>query len=198
MTPPIHVTAGFGTGTTGVSPTSGIPDNPRGRAIGRLGFSPLPLMKKQGRRIVDPEIGVLFEGAFEPPPGDTSDIGGYLGVGWRMWRSPRIPKSTGMHAFYLRGTADLISRRPGVTIGGGGSLSLGWEFTGFAESAITDNNVRLPAFFGYAYGEGGIGVELAGAGRSFGDATAWQVTFGLTFRIPAVIGLMLLPLPSSK
>jgi len=87
-----------------------------------------------------------------------------------------------------------MQRNPEGVLGGGGSLSIGYEYTGFTSGAVVDVK-KLPAFFGAAYGEGGIGVELAGAGRVYGDVAIWQVTFGLTVRIPAIAGIALLPLP---
>ena len=189
--PPVRVSGTFGGGSSGLSAGTPASGQLRGRAVGRVGLSPLSFWKEQTHRVIDPEIGAVFEGLLGAPKGDAPDAGGYIGVAWRMWQER---SGSGGQRLYLRGTGDFMQRNPEGMLGGGGSLSIGYEYTGFFSGPLGDNMNSLPAFIGGGYGEGGIGVELAGAGRSYGDVAIWQVTAGLTVRIPAVAGLLLLPI----
>lgn len=191
VAPPVRVSGTFGGGSSGLSSGTKGAGDLRGRAVGRVGLSPMSFWKEHTRRVIDPEIGVVFEGLLSPPKGDSPDVGGYLGVAWRVWQDRG---NSGAQRVFVRATGDLMARYPANDIGGGGSVSVGWEYTDFAAAAVADSSQGLPAFFGYAYGEGGIGVELTGAGRNYGEVAVWQVTAGLTVRIPAVVGVLLVPL----
>lgn len=193
--PPVRLSGTFGGGSSGLSAGTPASGQTRGRAVGRLGLSPLSFTKDFTHRVVDPEIGMVFEGLLDPPAEDVPDLGGYIGVAWRVWQQR---SGRGGQRLSLRGTGDLMSLRPGDVIGGGGSFAVGWEYTDFFSAAVADNASSLPAFMGYAYGEGGIGFELEGAGRSYGDIAVWQVTIGMTVRVPAFVGILLLPLPLPK
>lgn len=146
------------------------------------------------RRSFDPELGMVFDGLMRRPASDATDLGGYLGVAWNAWQDR---SGSGGQRVFLRGTADLLWRQPDNNIGGGGSFSVGWEYSDFVSSSVASTS-NLPAFVGYAYGEGGVGFELTGAGRAFDQAPVWQVTLGMFLRIPAVAGVLIVPIPLGR
>lgn len=188
--PPVRFSGAIGGGSSGLASGAGAGDL-RGRAAGRLGLSPLSWSKGLLKRPVDPEFGMLFEGLTHPPANDLPDLGGYLGLAWNAWQDR---SGSGGQRVFLRGTADLVWRRPDINLGGGGSFSVGWEYSDFVSEAVSSTS-NLPAFIGYAFGEGGVGFELTGAARTFDQAPVWQVTVGMFFRIPALAGILLVPIP---
>jgi hypothetical protein len=117
-------------------------------------------------------MGPYLEGAmFQHPSGEDS---------WRL----------GLH---LQLQA-LSQAGPWRVQGAGAGVKVSAGFSTFVQEPADSCDSSGGCFFGYSYGEGGGALFVEANLGIMGGQTVWQTTFGLELRIPAVLGIALVPL----
>jgi len=195
LLPPLKLSGGIG-GAAG-NPLPDDDGNPLAEvtpiAWGRVGVTPQAMWPEQHRRPVEVEAGYSFQIFTDRIRQNRNRHGGYLGVNllfgdWWLggnWRG----------RLTVRGYGELFALQdhPGEAVGGG--WAVGFEAADWA--GYTDESPDGLGLFGYAAGELAIGGELFGGvyvvdGQEYG-------TFGvaITGRLPALFGVLLIPLSGS-
>lgn len=78
--------------------------------------------------------------------------------------------------------------------GAGAGIKVSAGISTFVQEATDTCDSGSGCFFGYSYGEGGAALFAEANLGMMGGQSVWQTTFGLELRIPALLGLALVPL----
>ncbi len=151
----------------------------------RAGVAPAGLLEPLVGRPWDAELGYTLETSRE-----YVRQGGYL-LG-RFWPVRGLDAPQALR-FGAQAGASLFAG------GAGAQAGLVFEFASFVSGPHTslddaDADHSDGAYVGAHLGEAGIGVTVDGAWRQVGGLQEWLVLAGLTFRLPAAAGLLLVPL----
>lgn len=150
------------------------------------GAYPLQLTDAPLQRSLDFGAGYRFQ----IPEHGRDRHGGYLEGAYHF----RLNDEGSVRAL-VRLSGDFMSRTG--ALGGGGSIGGGIEYAGFASTPVEDHDGES-AFYGYAHGEGAVGLDVNAAVYYFEDGPDVSITLGVTFRLPASAGLYLFWLDSAR
>ena len=159
---------------------------------GRFGAYPLGLVRSLARRPADFALGYVVEGTVIDDSPWTLAQGPYVEVAYHPWQ--RHWRSGHFARLRLFATGDLLfGAQLDDELGGGVTAGVGIEWGQWVADpfAATSRQGKFSAVLGYAQGEGTVGAELIGGFRKIGDERWWLVSFGLSFRIPATLGVWL-------
>lgn len=150
------------------------------------GAYPFQLLDAPLERRLDVGAGYRFQ----LPEHGRSRHGGFLEGAYHF----RLNEAGSARAL-VHVSGDLMTR--GDALGGGGSIGGGIEYAGFFSTPVKDEDGES-AFYGYAHGEGAIGLDVNAAVYYFEDGPDVSITLGATFRLPAAAGLYLFWLGSDR
>ena len=212
--PPIRVAVGGGRPFGATHP--GTEQEANAAFVLRGAVHPGQLMAGSVEQPLDLGVGYVLE---DLAGGPHHRHGPYLEGGWRLWRTPVSPRTT-LRLSTIGMAELLVTRVPGgdQEIGGGATLGIeldlaGWAATGFTtlpeahdEDAAswsrhdahssggraTDDGKDNSDVIGFAFGEWAVGAYAAASVRHIANETSWLVTGGLTCRLPASLGLILI------
>ncbi len=162
---------------------------------GRFAAHPLALVRSLAERSADFGVGYLIEGTVVSSEGYALAQGPYLEVAYHPWQQHW--KSGHFARAIVFVTGDLLfDTQVDDRIGGGMTGGVGIEWGQWVSDPFVsqDDGPKLSAVLGYAHGEGTIGAQLVGGFRVIGDEEWWLVSFGLTFRVPATLGVWVIEL----
>jgi len=216
--PPIKATVAGGI-TIGPAETPGATHGPHPALTFRAGVHPQQLIGNPLQRRFDVGAGYLLEAPFsEPAP---VRHGAYLEAAYRLWayslsKTSQLRLLVAADADLLT-TDELGSDR----VGGGGALGLHLELAGLTSEPFTsldDGDEPRPPdhpdpthpfttlddpeeeeieegevdVIGYAFGEGSVGLYVSASYRHIDEvADYWVLHGGLSFRLPASIGILI-------
>lgn len=92
----------------------------------------------------------------------------------------------------LHGSGDVTFRVNDQQLGLGSTFGVGLEYAGFVENSQTSSANFDGLSINVAHGEAGVGFDLSFSTRVFQGVAELCVTAGLTFRLPAAAGLLLI------
>lgn len=189
-TPPMRITAGVGVRSTAPQPH---PDGSRpgiqGVGSHRLEIVPTQSMRTEEPRRYDLSLGYLFEHPLRSESG--IDLHGLLLGG--SWHVHEVPLRHLWMRLSLEGASQILfAPRPGAAlIGVGVTTGVALEFYRFVDNPYSGGDSDS-AYFGYAYGEGGVGLALLTDLRIIDDqAPVWMLSLGVRVRIPTSFGFVL-------
>ena len=164
----------------------GLAEDPGGVFALRAGVAPQQVFEPALDRAWDVEAGYAFEGA----PGARRH-GGFLSGRWWPVRGLGAPSAS---RFGVEGGGSVFDSGPGAHVG------VAFEVSRFVRGPHSSLEEDGPddggegAFFGAHYGELAIGVGIDGAWRRVDGRDEWLALGLLTIRLPATVGLMLVPI----
>lgn len=199
-TPPVRMTVGGG-----VPVSNDV--SPRGTFAFRAGINPQQLVGRPAERAFDLGLGYHFDTSH----GDADLLHGpYAEGSWIFTRHDF--DSTQLRLLGSAFGEMMITRSSGFTeFGGGGTAMFSVEFAGATVGTIGDGDTGQPngepapaafsetgqdsAIIGVAIGEWAIGAYAAVGARYIGDDFAFLIHGGLAVRLPASIGVLIVPIP---
>lgn len=164
------------------------PNLPEGESVmfsGQIGVNPLQFAPKLITRRFDFGVGYI---------GNTNDKyyfhGAYAEVAAFPWVAKLSRRSVARASVTLQPTFFVDKRSlPGV----GGGTQIGIELVSFSEGPF-DSHGNKSGYFGYAFGESGIGLQLDGFGahvfEETGGTTYYSFGAALVLRLPASAGIL--------
>ena len=177
--------ASIGGATSGTATRKRVPDDERSYAM-RAAVHPLGLLDRDQTRTLDFGAGYGLE--------RIARREGLVRVGGPYLEAAAYPLKTRMGAnwtarYGLRTSVEMLALddkwgEPGY----GGSVALAVELASFAHGVFAANNGGS-AIVGSAYGEGGIGGFAGVSHRRFRDDAYWLASAGVSFRLPAAVGI---------
>ncbi|MEL6180288.1 MAG: hypothetical protein AAFS10_15105 [Myxococcota bacterium] len=208
IAPPAKFTVGGGIAAGDMTDQNrGEPESPTGAFSFSAGIHPLQYVDTANG--VDAGVGFVFEAIPNAEVSADPLLGGYLELGYPIWVSgpirptPSNPEPGSQGRLYLIGRGELLQNAgAGGERGFGAGLGLGlelvkWQSTPVASISSTVDETGDPdfsAFIGYAFGEGGIGLEATANTRQVGPQQYNVLMFRLIFRTPTTLGLLLIPI----
>lgn len=180
----------------GAGPSSGDVDRgagdlePRSVTTLRAGVHPLSMMPESSSSPFDAGIGYGGDLVFghAPPPYDrrTSAHGPYLEG---AYYPVRLPAGGATFRWGARVNADLLFLEPRGDLGWGATAVTEVEIGGHSSGAFADADGD-GAVFGTAFGGWSLGAFAGGSARTFPGSRYGALTFGLSARLPFMVGIV--------
>lgn len=192
-TPPMTVTAapGLALGQSLPAAAGSDADGTKGVIAGRVALRPLSMIEGEQDRTFGASLGYLTE----VPPDESmlgyTRHGAFVGLTHYPWTSDR---SDG--GWYTRlginAMPELLVTEDEGKMGAGMTFSFDVETFSYADGSFSGADSD-GAVLGGALGEGGIGFSLGAGVRGIDRLRYWMLTAGLTLRLPAVAGILIVP-----
>jgi hypothetical protein len=202
LAPPTKVRIGGGIGVGDVSDDRAVEGEPDDAGIFSFtaAVHPLQLLAVSGWEDLDPGIGFILESYPGPQlEGQSPLYGGFLEGGYILWDQGKGAQRLGPWRLLAVGRAELLADSgPQGDAGWGGSMGILIEAVSWVETAsaeVQSNGAETSSFFGVYLGEGGIGLDISANLRDVGGQRYTALIFSLDFRVPAVAGIALIPIP---
>jgi len=195
-TPPLSVSGTVG-GAFGqvVPPGSEVQaDSPQPVILTRVGLRPLGMIPDFETRRFGFVAGYeaeLFPRELLYP--DYTRHGGFLSVTHYPWISEPSPGGWFTRIAINAGGDVLVIEGDPDEVGGGMTFSADLELITYGRGGFAGFQGGR-GIAGGAFGEGGIGLQAAAGVRGIGNARYWIATAGVSFRLPATGGILLVPI----
>ncbi len=144
-----------------------------------MGANPLGLDRDLLERPFDFTVGYVLDS------GRSQQQGGYLDVAAFAYRTHW---GDGMLRLALHGQGRLLYDHDVHELGESGVAQISFEYAAFTNGPFDSTNGD-GGFFGYAWGEAGVGLYLEGAYSAIGPERIWSAGGGLIMRTPAMAGV---------
>jgi hypothetical protein len=159
--------------------------------IGRAGLAPLGLTPDLADRRFDFQLGYVIEAV--PKEFDAARYlkhGAYGAFTFYPW----VGEGNWRGRVGLSPIAEVLVEPARDLVGGGGGVRAELDIVAHGEGSYAGIDDKGLGVIGGAYGEYGIGLNSSVLVRGVGSERYWVVTGGLTFRLPAIAGVLLVPL----
>ena len=183
----------------------------------RVAVHPLGMFPELVPRSFDFGLGYVYETLLVPHGHPPDNHGLYAEGEYWFWTQPRERSSVRLG---LLAQADMLWAQvtpSGPDMGWGVGAGIGFEYGHFLVTGIRStpdpsptyhedrtggihpdvpekNETKSTEVFGVAFGEIGIGAALTLSYRSIGDQSYWNALFHIRLRLPASVGVVLVPL----